>query len=272
MATFNDLTSAILAPLLGWFGPWTAWVDILLWSVIAGVLALVVYKFASNQKGIERTKNDIKVHLLEIRLFQDDILGVVAATAKILVKNVLYIGHQLVPVAIMFVPFMAMVFQLVASYGNEPLPVGTRQVLKVKLDRSITDVAAREVTLQLPPGVVLDAPPVPVGDEIAFRLLLEQEGDHEIGIRVGDEVVAKRLAVGGERRRAPVMRSKSWESILYPGEQSLPPSAPVYDARLAYPESDLGWMPGGGLGIMLTFVVVSIVAALALKGVFGVTL
>jgi hypothetical protein len=38
-----------------------------------------------------------------------------------------------------------------------------------------------------------------------------------------------------------------------------------------YPERDLGWMPGGELGIMVVFLVVSIAAGLALKGVFRVT-
>lgn len=272
MSTFNSVSSAVFTPLLGWFGTWSAWIDILLWSVIAGVLALVVYKFASNQKGIERTKNGIKVHLLEIRLFQDDLLGVIVNTGKIILKNVLYIGHQLVPVAIMFVPFMAMVFQLVGAYGNAPLPVGSHQVLKVTVDRSVTDLPASQVRLALPDGVVLDAPPVPVGDEIAFRLRLDEPGDHLLQLELGNVAVSKTLAVGGELRRAPVMRSKTWDALLYPGEEGLPSDCPLRDIRVAYPESDLGWMPGGGLGIMLTFVVVSILAAVALKGVFGVTL
>ena len=40
----------------------------------------------------------------------------------------------------------------------------------------------------------------------------------------------------------------------------------------AYPDSDLGWMPGGEGGVLATFFLVSILAGLALKGVFGVTL
>ena len=90
MQTFNRIASAIMGALLAPFGEeknWSAWIDVIFWSVAGGIVALLVYKYCSNQKGIEKAKGDIKVHLLEVRLFKDDILGVFASTGKILVKN-----------------------------------------------------------------------------------------------------------------------------------------------------------------------------------------
>jgi hypothetical protein len=272
MQSFNSITTAIFSPLLGWFGSWSATIDILFWSTLGGIVALLVYKHVSNQKGIERAKNDIKVHLMEIRLFQDDILGVFAATGKILVKNTIYIGHNILPMVVMFVPMMAILFQLEANYAFAPIEPGTVQVLTLELDREVTDLPARDVRLSVPDGVVLDAPPVFDADHVAWRIATVEPGDHVLSFQVGDEVVEKRLAVGGEPRRVPYLRTKTWEAALYPGEDALPSDSPVVEIRFPYPERDLGWLPGGEMGILGVFFLLSIAAGLALKGVFGVTL
>jgi hypothetical protein len=276
MNTFNTICSAIFDILLAPFGvgrSWSPWVDIVLWSVLGGIVALLVYKKVSNQAGIARTKNEIKVHLLEIRLYKDDILGVFTSTAKILLKNLLYLGHNMLPMVVMIVPMMAILIQLVAVYGLDPIEPGTTQLLKAKLDPAHSSVPATQVRLDLPPGIVLDAPPVRTADgEIAWRLTMAEPGDHTVTLHVGGAEIRKQLAVGGERRKIPALRTKSWEGLLYPGEDMLPSDSPVSEIRTAYPTRDLGWMPGGEGGILLTFFVLSIAAGLALKGVFNVTL
>jgi len=78
--------------------------------------------------------------------------------------------------------------------------------------------------------------------------------------------------VGGAHLKIPVKRTKSWDALLYPGEPALPADSPLRTVSLAYPERDLGLLPGGELGILLTFFGVSLVAGFALKGRFGVTL
>jgi len=274
MNIFNSVTSAIFDVVLGWFGNASAWIDTILWAVLAGIVALFVYKVVSNQKGIEKAKNDIKVHLLEIRLFQDDIAGVIVSTGKILAKNALYIGHNVVPMIVMIVPMMAIAIQLVANYALDPVDPGTVQVLEVKLDLEQTDASTREVALDLPAGIALEAPPVRTKDAVFWRIRADEAGDHTLSIRVGDEVVEKGLAVGGDHRKVPVMRTKSWDMLLYPGEDGLPGGSPVYEVRLGtpYPTRDLGWLPGGEMGILMSFLVLSLAAGFALKAVFGVTL
>jgi hypothetical protein len=54
MGTWNHAASALFDVLLAPFGYGPAW--FLLWPLLAGVFALVVYKRLSNQKGIERAK------------------------------------------------------------------------------------------------------------------------------------------------------------------------------------------------------------------------
>lgn len=274
MNTFNSVMSTAFGSLLGWFGSASAWIDIMFWSIAGGIVALLVYKLVSNQKGIEKSKNDIKVHLLEIRLFQDDLLGVVVSTGKILFKNLLYIGHNVLPMLVMFVPMMAILFQLEASYAFDPLQPGATEMLKLKLDPAHTQASALDVGLELPAGVSLVSGPARIvsSGEVAWKIRADEPGDHVLKIHVGDQVVEKGLAVGGAARRVPVMRTKSWEGYLYPGEDMLPSDAPVADVRVKYPERSIPWLPDGEMGILMDFFLISIAAGLALKGVFGVTL
>ncbi|MCB9898997.1 MAG: hypothetical protein H6825_13410 [Planctomycetes bacterium] len=276
MNTFNSVTSTVFDLLFGWYGSFSAWIDIIFWSCLGGVVALVVYKHVSNQKGIERAKNDIKVHLMEIRLFQDDLLGVFASVGKILVKNVLYIGHNIMPMVVMLVPMMAIIVQLVANYGYAPIDPGKTELLTATLDPTIAgpmSVKATDVRLELPAGIELvDRVRSNASGEIAWKLHLAEAGDHVAKIHVGDQVIEKRIAVGGDPRKIPVMRTKSLEGLLYPGEAGLDADSPIADVRIAYPQRDLGWLPGGEVGIMGTVFVLSLLIGFAFKGVFGVTL
>jgi hypothetical protein len=272
MQTWNSISSALFDKLLAPFGYGPAWFDLVLWPVVAGVLALFVYKHLSNQKGIERAKNRIAAHLYEIRLFRHDPIMVLGSTGRIFLRNGVYLGHNLLPLAVLLVPMLVVLAQLEANYAFAPSPVGSVELLEVQLDPD-SPVPAREVGLELPEGVVLDAPPVRTPDgQIFWRLRAEAPGDHVLQVRVGRETLTKTWAVGGPYRKVPVMRTKSWEALLYPGEPPLARSSAARTVSLAYPERELTILPGGELGILVTFFAVSLAAGFALKGRFGVTL
>jgi hypothetical protein len=272
VATWNDVSSVFFDALLAPFGHGPAWFDLLLWSALAGVFALLVYKRVSNQRGIERAKQRIQVHLYEIRLFRHDPRVVLASTARVLLRNGVYLGHNLVPMAVLLVPMLAVLAQLEANYAFDPVPVGSVELLEVRLEPK-AGVSARDVRLDLPAGVALDAPPVRTADgEIFWRLRAEAAGDHVLSLQAGGETLTKTWAVGGAHRKVPVKRSKGFDAFLYPGEPALAAGSPVRSIALAYPERDLGLLPGGELGILATFFGLSLVAGFALKGPLGVTL
>jgi hypothetical protein len=275
MVTWNAATSAVFDALLAPFGhepAWSPWFDLLVWSLIAGVLALWVYKKVSNQAAIAAAKDRIQAHVLEIRLFRHDPLQVLVSAGKALARNAIYLGHNLVPMAVLTLPMLAVLSQLVANYALDPVPEGSVQMLELKLDPR-SGVSPRDVKLELPPGVALDAPPVRTADgEVFWRLRAETAGDHELVFRVGDETVRKQLAVGGPHRKLAQLRTKSWEALLYPGEPALPRGSAVESVSLAYPPRDLGPLPNGELGVLAGFLFGSIAVGFALKGLFGVTL
>ena len=82
MKPFNAAMSAVFDLLLAPLGHGIAAFDLLVWPVLAGVVALLVYKHVSNQKGIARAKDRIQVHLLEIVLYKDDLIGVLDGCGK----------------------------------------------------------------------------------------------------------------------------------------------------------------------------------------------
>jgi hypothetical protein len=273
MNGFNALASAVFDVVLAPLGHRQAWFDLLVWPVLAGIVALLVYKRVSNQAGIARAKNGIVVNLLEVVLFRDDLLGVLASTARALGQNVLYLGHNIVPMLVMFVPMMAVLVQLVAHYALAPVPVGSVELLSARLDPAKANVKPTDVRLELPAGVALDAPPVRTPDgEVVWRIRAQAEGDYVLRIHAGESVIEKRLAVGGAPRKVPVMRTKSWEALLYPGETGMPADSPLYSVDLHYPDRVLTFFPNGEGGILLWFFVLSLAAGFALKNRFGVTL
>ena len=68
MNVFNAAVSALFDILLAPFGHRFAAFDLVVWPVLAGVVALLVYKKISNQAGITRAKDGITQHLLEVVL------------------------------------------------------------------------------------------------------------------------------------------------------------------------------------------------------------
>jgi len=272
MATYNQISSAIFDFLMAPFGHGLAVFDLLLWPLLMGVVALQVYKFASNQRAIARVKKQISMHLLEIRLFKHDIVQVLRSTGAILVKNSLYLGHNMLPMAVMLVPMVALMVQLVAHYAYAPAPVGSVELLRVQLAPEAIESGPR-VSLELPDAVVLDAPPVRTSDgQVFWRLRAEEPGDHLLRVKVGDEIFDKGWAVGGEPRKVPVKRLRSWEALLYPGEAAIPAAAPVLSMELGTHTRAMRFFPEGELGILIWAMVFSMVAGFALKDVFGVTL
>lgn len=272
MKTYNDISSAIFGFLMAPFGYEFAAFDLILWPILMGIVALQVYKVASNQAAIARVKSQITMHLLEIRLFSHDILQVLKSTVQIVGKNGIYLGHNMLPMVVMMAPMVALMVQLVANYAYAPAPTGAVELLQLRLDPT-SGVSPADITLELPQGVSLDAPMVATADGQAFwRLRADAPGDHVLKMNVAGETYEKIWAVGGEARQIPVKRLRTWEALLYPGEAALDSSSPVVSIELPMHTRPLAWFPEGETGILGWALVLSLVAGFALKGVFGVTI
>lgn len=272
MTAFNAITSAIFNVLMTPFGFGPAWFDLLLWPVLAGVIALLVYKKVSNQKGIADAKRRMTVHLLEVVLYREDVVGVVRSTALGMVQNLRYLGFNVVPMLVMIAPMTVVLVQLVSNYAYDPLQPGDVQLLEVALDAQ-SGLASTDVKASFPDGIVPEAGPVRTADgRVYWRLRMDGEGQHAITLSAGSETQTKTVVVGEGHQRVPVLRTQSWESLLYPGEPALASSSAFESIRVAAPDRDLGPFPSGESGILLWFFGASLLAGFALKDPLGVTL
>jgi len=121
--------------------------------------------------------------------------------------------------------------------------------------------------------VSLAAPSVRTADgQVFWSVRADQPGDHVLRVHVGDQIYDKDWAVGGPARKIPVKRLRNWEALLYPGEAALPSDSPVLSLQLGMHTRPIPFVWDGEVGILMWAMVVSLLAGVALKDFFGVTL
>ena len=103
MNTIHHVTTAIMDAVLTPFEMLGDELALILVSGIFGVLALLLFKQISWQKGIKAAKDRIKGHMIAIRLYQDDLAIVGKSVGSVMVRNVQYLGLNFLPI----LPLMA---------------------------------------------------------------------------------------------------------------------------------------------------------------------
>lgn len=255
-------------------------VGLTLVSVVFGVFALLAFKWTSNQKKLDEVKRRIHAGLFEIRLFNDDLGAIFRAMFAILRHNVTYIRLSLVPLAVMLPPFVLVVAQLQFHYGYDGLEPGDTTLVKMEMVEVEYDAEDRpirpDVRLEVPDGLAIEAGPVfaPSLKELTWRIAAEDWGDHELVFHVGGETLTKTVQVsqGLIARRSTVKPSSFVDQILYPAEPPVPSSVPVARITLDYPPADAGIGWESEIAWLVAFLVLSIVAAFALRKPLGVTI
>jgi uncharacterized membrane protein (DUF106 family) len=261
-------TDVLLAP----FSAMDPMLGLTLASLVTAAAMLVVFKRTSDQARLAAVKRLIHAALFEIRLFNDDLLAIMRAQLEILRHNATYLRLSLVPMLWVIVPLVLVIAQLQFHYGYAPLMPGDRTLLKVGLR---SNGSAEAVSLEVPPGLLLDTPAVrlPGANEVVWRLRPTQAGEYDLRVTVGAESYTKRVQVaGGVVRRSPVrLEGSFWNQLLYPSEPPLPDEGPVSAITVAYREQDLAVF-GWSLNWMVWYFALSLIFAFALRKPFGVTI
>lgn len=268
----------------------TAVFDVLLWplellgrpaalvlaSAVFGVLALFVFKHVSWQKGIRAAKDRIQAGLIEIRIYQDDLRVASKAIVKVLMRNFVYLGLNLLPFVPLSIPFAFVLAQFVVRYGFAPVDVhsgptpivaGQGTLIEVVLEREHErDVAG--LSIEYPAGVEAVSPLVRAGGRAFQEVVARAPGRHEIVVRLEGGARETKLLFAGEAGR--VMQGERgsgvFHALLWPAEDAFAGDSPFERITFAYPDSEFGWLPGGIGGVLLVFLVASMAAgALAIK-------
>ncbi len=247
-------------------------------SGVFGIIALLVFKQISWQAGIKATKDKIKGHMIAIRIYQDDLGIVFAAVSRIVLRNFQYLGLNFGPILPLLVPFLLIASQLVVRYAFDPLPVldereaermpaGRGTMLEVRM-KSGRDAELSGLELQLPPHLKALSPLARnVRDGIAvMEVVAISPGTGDIQLLVEGHLVGTKSISAGDvapRSMQPERVSSFWSSWLWPAEPTFPADSPIDSVFFDYPERDLGVLPGGAFGVLLTFCLASIAFGIA---------
>ena len=265
---FNVVFDVMLWPVQGLSATW----QICALGLPAAIFALIVFRYTSNQDGIEAAKDKVKGHLLELWLYRDDLWVTLKALGNVLRFNLRYLRYSLAPMAVMIVPFVLMIVQVESRFALRSLQPGESAMLTVEVDGE-ERVSSLSSTLRVPRGLVQETPALRIDQtgEIVWRLGALQAGTYEIGIQIGSEQLAKRVVVdGGRAKFSPaVYRASDVATLLYPAEAALSNGTSVSAIYLDYP-SDRGFFAGLSSATWIFFGV-SMILGFALRGPFGVT-
>ena len=262
--TYVNLILTRLFDLLLWpFGRWPAG-GLVFISAIAGVVMLVIFKFASNQKKIRRSRDLINAHLLAMRLFQDEPAVLLASQRAVLKANLSYLRYALVPLVFILPPVVLIMAQLELRYGAAPLALGETAVVRAVFDGPPDE----GVTLTAPPGVAVETPAlrIPFQNEADWRVRAVTPGRYTLRLNARGKTYVKEFvaATPGISRVSPKAARGFFSQLLHPGESA--PGDGVKEITVLYPRRE-DKVFGVTVSWLVTFFIVSLVAAFALKGV-----
>jgi hypothetical protein len=164
----------------------------------------------------------LQADLLEMRLYSSEPALMWSAQKALLRDNVRWLALMLPPALVLALPLAWLFVQLDSIYGRSPLAVGAPAVVTVQLERAIEPVDAA-ATLQAPPGIAVETPPVRVFAErqISWRIRALRPVRGELRLVLRGRAIEKNI-VAGER------------SLLHPKESRLP-AGEVAWVKVDYP-------------------------------------
>jgi hypothetical protein len=289
----SDLLNYVLSPVLTWANPvCTAladgvyavlgalpiWLSLTLLSALAGVIMLIAFRYASNQKAIGRARDEITANLLALKLYKDEIGVAFRSQGRLLAALGRLQWHMLLPVLIMALPLIMGVAQMGLRHQWRPLRPGEEALLTLRLKPD--PGRKHEETMRLYEGTTLGPSPgvrggdlvgpVPGGNALVWRFRAGEPGTHVLRFDVSGQAYEKSLVVGEPFRPVSAERpGHDWTAqLLHPREKPLPAEAPVASIEISYPGVE-SYIYGADWWV-LYFFVVSMAAALIFKPVFKV--
>ena len=265
-----QLTSWIMAP----FEKTSPWVGIFVFSLLTAVAALLAYKFCSNQRVLKRRKGAAVGRLLEIRLYQDDLLGIFGTLGRLGGATSLYLFESFKPVAILLIPVLLLLFQLSCWYQFRPFDVQEGALVKVEFeDGKAIDPA--ELRLESSAGISIETDLFQSRDgrEALWRIrghAPDPEGWVELASR--EEILRKSVSVApaeltpiSQRR----LRDGLFGRLMYPKERGIPKTSTVQSIKLSYANATL-YMGSREINWIVALFILSIAFGLLLQKPFRV--
>jgi len=251
MAAFNSVISRLfdlfLAP-----AAYSAWLGMVLISLLTALAALVIFRYTSPQRAIRAVKDRIISHLLEAWLYRDEPRVVLRAQMRLLRDNLRYLAYAFPPLACLLLPIAILLIQADLRFARRPLRVGEQAIVTVRLSAlrrhsygasAAGSAALDQVSISVPAGLALETPALrlPAVGEDAWRIRALSAGAHHLRITVGQKEFTKEVVIEkpgarlSTRRVAPGL----WQQFLHPGEPPLPADRGLSWIEVSYPAFQL---------------------------------
>ncbi|HEY6302507.1 MAG TPA: hypothetical protein VIX14_05520 [Terriglobales bacterium] len=239
-------------------------------SLVVGLVMVVVFGYTSDQKAIGVAKDQLKAHLLAVRLYRDQIPVVMGSYGKILRGTGRYLKLAFKPLLYAIIPIALLILQIDHYLGQAPLLVNSPFLLTVQLHGSD---GLNDVTLGLPPEVTITAPPVHIqtADEIVWRLAGSKEGKYEVQVAAAGQSATKSVCLGGDLPRISTvrLRGRFWRRMFSSAEPELPGNSPIESISINYPDRKID-IAGYGMNWIWLFFILSMVAGFIFKELLGI--
>jgi len=239
-------------------------------SVVVGLLMVVVFRYTSDQKAIRIAKDQLKAHLLAVRLFQDQLPVVLSSYARILRGTGPYLRLAFRPLLFVIVPLTILIIQLDHYLGWTGLP--TEEPFLIKAHVNGPD-GLNTADLQLPVGLKTTAPPVHIPDdnEIVWRVVATNPGKYEIHVGSSDKTFAKSVTISKALERISLARLQGqfWERMLVSTEPALSSESRIRSIEVGYPARSISFL-GLEWNWIWLFFVLSLVSGFLFKSILGI--
>jgi uncharacterized membrane protein (DUF106 family) len=241
-------------------------------SLVVGFVMVVLFGYTSDQKAIGIAKDQLKAHLLAVRLYRDQIPVVMGSYGKILRGTGRYLKLAFKPLLYVIIPITLLMVQIDRYLGQTPLPPNVPFLLTVHLAGQTGD-ALNDVALELPTEITMTAPPVhvPADNEIIWRLAGSRDGKYEVKIAAGGHGVEKAVCVGSDMPRISTIRLRGqfWNRMFSSAESALPESSPIESISINYPDRNID-VAGYGMNWIWLFFILSMIAGFIFKELLGI--
>ncbi len=270
--------NALAVAAFKFFLPTSPLAIVIVLSLVVGLLMVVLFGYTSDQKAIGIAKDQLKAHLLAVRLYRDQIPVVMGSYGKILRGTGRYLKLAFKPLLYVIIPITLLIVQIDRYLGANPIPPNAPFLLTVVVTGQSTGQAAgsdalNDVTLDLPPEITMTAPPVhvPAENQIVWRLAGSKEGKYEVRVAAGGQSAAKVVCVGSDLARISTVRLRGhfWSRMFSSAEPALPENSPIESISINYPDRNIE-IAGYGMNWIWLFFILSMVAGFIFKELLGI--
>jgi len=239
-------------------------------SLVVGLVMVVLFGYTSDQKAIGVAKDQLKAHLLAVRLYRDQIPVVMGSYGKILRGTGRYLKLAFKPLLYVIIPITLLIVQIDRYLGATPIPPNAPFLLTV---HTTGGDALNDATLGLSLGITMTAPPVhvPSTNEIVWRLTASKEGKYEVKILVAERSAGKTVWVGNGLPRISTVRLRGhvWERMFSSAEPALAENSPIESISIKYLDRNIE-VAGYAMNWIWLFFILSMVAGFIFKEVLGI--